>query len=160
MVCTSRFRHFFLVELLRGDGGGRKGLVGFAWQAVHPLAPSFVVVTHPDFVVDRLVFVAAVKNVARLRPRTHRGALPGDTDQVFMQVAPEGSPDRVVVVDARHALFRRVSLEAKPAEFDHDLIGSKRGHDIATKRRAAQVEVETWEQVDHVPLVWRQAGER
>ena len=38
--------------------------------------------------------------------------------------------------------------------------GPKRRYDVATQRRAAQIEVHPREQVDHVPLVRRQMGER
>ena len=54
----------------------------------------------------------------------------------------------------------RIALEAKAAEFDHHFVGTERGDDVATQRRAAQIEVHAREHVDHVPLVRRQMRER
>ncbi len=116
--------------------------------------------THAVLVVDRLVLMAAVEDAARLGAGRHGRPLPLHADQVLVQVAAERSPDRIVMIDAGRAFLRRVALETQAAELDHDLVGTERRHDIASQRRAAQVEVHAGEHVDHVPLVRRQMRKR
>ena len=60
-------------------------------------------------------------------------------DEILMQVAPEWTPDRIVMIDAGLALFGGITLEAEAAEFDHHFIGAERSDDVATQGRAAQV---------------------
>src|SRR5437588_11159086 len=85
--------------------------IGIVRLPVHPAAPLLIVVPHAVFVMDRLVFMTAMKDTTRLRPGPHCGALALHAEQVLVQVAAEWTPDRVVVIDSGLALLGGVALE-------------------------------------------------
>src|ERR1700730_838726 len=77
---------------------------------VHPAAPLFIIVPHAVLVMNCLVLMTAVENSPRLRTGLHRGALPLHADQIFVQIAAERTPDRIVMIDADLPLFRSIAL--------------------------------------------------
>src|SRR5438552_3671749 len=77
----------------------------------HAPRPFGVVVPHADFVVDGVVLLPAVQEVAAIRAFAQRAPLAGHAEQILVQVAAERPPDHVVVEDALGALLRRVALQ-------------------------------------------------
>ena len=57
-------------------------------------------------------------------------------------------------------LLRRITLKAQAAELDHDLIRTKGRHNVAPQGRTSKIEIHSWEEIDHLPMVGRQMRER
>src|SRR5262249_13680022 len=110
-------------------------------------------------VVDGIVFTPAMQDVAWRRARPHADSLSGDSQEILMQVAPEGSPDGIVVADALRLLVPAVALKAETAELDHNPVRTERGHRIDAQGRAADVVRHPGKQIDHLPAIARHAGE-
>src|SRR5580704_3960114 len=149
LSCTSK--------LFGGNSHFREWVAG---RAPDPSRPLLIEVSHPDLVVDRIVFPPAMQNTPRRGARLHSDALPGDAQQILVQVAPERPPDGVVVADALLLLLARVTLEAQASEFDHHAVGAERSHGVDTQRGSADVVRRAWKQIDHLPAVSGHAGKR
>ena len=93
----------------------------------------------------------------RLAAGLHRAALAVHAEQVFVQVAAERAPDRVVVADALGALLRRVALQSQPAELDQQLVRPERNRGVHAQHRGAQVVGHAGEDVDQDPAARREA---
>ena len=66
----------------------------------------------------------------RVRARPHRTALTVHAEQVFVKIASERAPDRVVIEHPFAPVFGTLALEPEPAVLDHDLVGAERNHRI------------------------------
>src|SRR5262249_7889807 len=114
---------------------GGKGIGG---RSSAPPRPLLVEVSHADFVVDGIVFAPAMQDVAWRRARPHADSLSGDSQEILMQVAPERSPDGVVVADALCLLVLAVALKAETAELDHDPVRAE-GVIVSTRSDEARM---------------------
>src|SRR5271166_2517733 len=128
-------------------GGDRHFRERVAGRAPHAPRPLLVEVSHPDLVVDRVVFPPPVQDATRRRAWLHSNSLPRNAQQILVQVAPERPPYGVVVADALLLLLRRVAFEAQTSEFDHHPVSADWSHGVHTQRGAADVVSRAWKQI-------------
>src|ERR1700687_597354 len=115
-----------------GRGGGSRRVLRRSCRAIlakrivgfssHATAPLRVEVPHPALVVDLHVLLATMNHPLAVRALAHGSALPMNAQQVFMQIAPERTPDGVVVADALGTLLRCVALRTQTTEFNDELV--------------------------------------
>ena len=68
---------------------------------------------HAIFVMNGLVFMPTMQNATVIGDILHRRTLGRYRQQIFMQIAAERAPDRVVMVDPDLALFGCVALQTQ-----------------------------------------------
>src|SRR5947208_16256703 len=108
-----------MLERPTSGGSVRRARAAFAERivrwATHASAPFGVEVAHADLVMDRAVLFAPLDHPAAVGALAHGTTLPVNREQILVQVAAEGAPDRVVVEDALRALCRCVALQPEAA---------------------------------------------